>query len=151
MLRQPRRKRAPPDSPQGKLEQDILGVLEEAPKPLGAYDILPIVAGLEARRMHACQVYRALDCLIGAGLVERVESLAGYVLRGQEPSLVLICTGCGAFMRTDGKALHRALRETAERCGLACDRTIIETLGRCANCCASSLLDQETRGVGAGT
>jgi Fur family zinc uptake transcriptional regulator len=134
---QPRMKRAPPDSPQGRLERDILSVLEEAPNPLGAYDILPVVARLEARRMHASQIYRALDSLIGGGLVERVESLAGYMLRREEPSLVLICTGCGAVLRTDGTALHRMLREAAERAGFAGDRTVIETLGRCPLCAAA--------------
>ena len=139
MVRQPRTKRAPPGSPGGRLEEDILELLAATPKPLGTYDILPLVMRLEGRRIYPSQIYNALDRLIGAGLVERVESLAAYALRHQEPALVLICTRCGAVLRTDGTALHRALRNVAERKGFAIDRTIVETLGHCAACVAGKV------------
>jgi Fur family zinc uptake transcriptional regulator len=137
MPRQRRTKRARPNSPGAQIEEEILHVLAAAPKPLGAYGILSEVSRLGERRVYPIRIYHALDRLTGAGLVQRVETLAGYMLRPEEPTLVLICIGCGAVAQTDGRALHRSLREAAERKGFAVGRIISETLGLCAACAAA--------------
>jgi Fe2+ or Zn2+ uptake regulation protein len=105
MAWQPRTMRAAPDNPADRLEEHILRLLAETPKPFGAYDLLPLVMRLEKRRMYASQIYRALDRLIGAGLVERVESASGYLLRRGEATPVLICTRCGSALQAEGKTL----------------------------------------------
>jgi Fe2+ or Zn2+ uptake regulation protein len=79
-MRAPRTKdaidRASPESPGGRLEADLLSRLAAAPEPLGTYDLLPAVARLQKRAIYPHQVYRALERLIEAALVERVESLS---------------------------------------------------------------------------
>jgi Fur family zinc uptake transcriptional regulator len=103
---------------------------------LGAYDILPAVAGRSEGKVHSSQVYRALARLIEARLVARVESVSGYLLRHERPTLILVCKCCGSALQVYAEALHRMLGETAEREHFVVRRTIIEALGRCAACAA---------------
>jgi Fur family zinc uptake transcriptional regulator len=131
------KKRAPPESPGGRIEAEVLRILAAAPQPLGAYDMLPIMSRSEGRPVYPNQVYRALDRLEGARLVERVESLSRYMLRRANPAVILICTLCGGTTQVEGSALHDMLSSVAERHSFATERAIVEVLGRCGACDSS--------------
>jgi Fur family zinc uptake transcriptional regulator len=115
----------------------ILRVLATAAKPMGTYDIMPAIARLEQRSIYPNQVYRALERLIGAELVDRVEMSSGYLLRRGLRGVILICSLCGTAFQADAGPLHAALREAAERHRFNVARMIIEVSGRCPACATS--------------
>ncbi|MGD9924701.1 MAG: transcriptional repressor, partial [Pseudorhodoplanes sp.] len=79
--------------------RQVLEVLLENHKPLGAYEIIDRAARHGTR--HApITVYRALDFLIENGLAHRIESRNAYIacVHGHDPSdlvVFLICERCG--------------------------------------------------------
>lgn len=118
------------------MQKRILEVLDGLRRPMSAYDMLSAIVQIEGKPIYPNQIYGALDRLIGADLVERVESLSGYVLRRGLPGIVLICRRCGVVTKIEARAFHDALRDAAARQGFGVDRTIIEICGNCAICVA---------------
>ncbi|MDB5694232.1 MAG: transcriptional regulator [Alphaproteobacteria bacterium] len=125
---------ASPGSPAARLDAAILRVLAAAATPMGTYAIMAAIARLEERSIYPNQVYRALERLIGAELVDRVEMSSGYLLRPGLRGVILICSLCGGASQVDAGPLHEGLRKTAERHGFSVERTIIEASGRCSTC-----------------
>lgn len=60
-----------------------LAALEEIAEsgPLGAYRLMARLSSRLGRRMDPPTVYRALDFLMNAGLIARLESRSAYVVR----------------------------------------------------------------------
>ncbi|MEI2734956.1 MAG: transcriptional repressor [Rhodoblastus sp.] len=78
----------------------VLDILESARRPIGAYEMIDILAASAGRRPAPTQVYRALDFLVEQGLVHRLASRNAYLACGHgheasEPVAFLICDGCG--------------------------------------------------------
>jgi Fur family zinc uptake transcriptional regulator len=118
----------------------VYHALHSAGVPMTAYRVL------DAVRPHGISapptVYRALNRLVGEGLVHRLESLNAYVVcadpHHQHASPVFaICGACGTIGELfDAPALKRLHARAAER-GFAVNDTMIELRGRCANCRAT--------------
>lgn len=121
-------------------EQAILGVLRAARQPMTAYAILDRVrdAGISAPPT----VYRALNKMIGLGLVHRLDSINAFVTctsahAEQEPVLFAICDDCGSASEINDKSLAGLLdRQTAAQ-GFNVSHATLELHGRCGNCAGS--------------
>jgi Fur family zinc uptake transcriptional regulator len=105
--------------------------------PMKAYDLLDALRQEQANAKPPT-VYRALDFLIAAGLVHRVESLNAFMAcdgaHGDRPVLVMICASCGRALEAEpGHALHD-LAEAAARVSFEIRQTILEAIGECAEC-----------------
>ena len=121
------------------IRRRVLEIVWRGHRPTGAYAILEALH--RPRRAAAPPtVYRALDFLIGQGLVHRLESLNAYVGCPQpdagHASQFLICTGCGEVTELGDANIAAAAKRRAAAAGFAVDRLTIELAGRCPECIA---------------
>lgn len=83
-------------------------------------------------------VYRALDFLVGAGLVHRIERLAAFAActhgGAEHNAAFLVCRTCRRVAETALPRPARGLVAEAEAAGFAIERTVVEAEGICAHC-----------------
>lgn len=125
---------------------NIMGALQEATRPLSAYDLLEKLrpTGVGA----PLTIYRALEKLIAAGKVHRVETLNAFVAcrhgehHGHEPAAeaapravgFAICDACGAVEEFIDGRLFDDLAGALARTGFRPRASTVEVRGRCARC-----------------
>ncbi len=119
----------------------VLERLRDSGRALSAYEILDKVRG-DGLRAPA-QVYRALEKLIGGGLVHRLESLNAFIACAHDhgapapvtPAVVFtICTRCGGVAEHAMPGLGETLRTSLGRDGFLPGHMTVEVSGRCADC-----------------
>lgn len=127
----------------------IMAVLRAADKPMSAYAILDQLRRQGLRSPPT--VYRALERLIRAGRVHKIESLNAFVVcvhdGAQEEaarrksvlphSIFAICTGCGQVVEVDDPALCRAIARAGSQFLARADHCALEIAGHCALCAAA--------------
>lgn len=117
--------------------RQVLGIVCAAGRPLGAYEILDALrAGVPGAAPPT--VYRALDFLVGQGLVHRLETLHAFVgcAHPDEPHAgqFLICRDCGTVHELEDPAVNRSVQAAADASGFRAERPVVEISGRCARC-----------------
>jgi Fur family zinc uptake transcriptional regulator len=122
----------------------VLEKLEHASGPLSAYTLLDQLRGQGFRA--PLQVYRALDTLMKAGLVHRLESLNAFVAcaeqhdhghtHGHGMTAFAICDKCGQVTELSDIAIGERLEEWVGASGFVAKRAVIEFRGTCAKCAA---------------
>lgn len=116
----------------------VLGALEKAEGPLSAYTILDRLRDDGFRA--PLQVYRALDKLLGAGLVHRLESLNAFVVcahpncHAQGMIAFAICGTCGKVDEFSDAVMQERLGSWARENAFKAEKSIIELRGTCAGC-----------------
>ncbi len=119
------------------MRRDVLELVWRGHEPIGAYDLLD---ALRTKHPGAAPptVYRALDFLIGQGLVHRIESLNAYVgcnrPEHSHASQFLICESCGATAELNDPAIEAAVQRRAAALGFEVGRQTIEARGLCPRC-----------------
>ncbi len=82
--------------------------------------------------------YRALDFLVSAKLVHRVESLNAYIgcpsPNSHHQCQFYICTECGHVAEVSNSAVSDALNAGASDLGFVSQQPVIEVHGICKNC-----------------
>lgn len=119
------------------IREKVLAIVWKSHKPVGAYQVLD-----ELARTHKAArpptVYRALDFLIGEGLIHKIESLNAYLGCGEagvpHTSQFLICRDCGTAEEIVDPALDKALDAAARRARFTVERKVVEIAGLCARC-----------------
>ena len=123
------------------LRRRVLELIWDRHKPVRAYDLLD---QLRAERRGAAPptVYRALDFLLDAGLIHRIESLNAYFGCGGPTSShggqFLICGECGRVAELDDAEISDRVAERARLLGFAVQRQTIEIMGLCGHCAAGA-------------
>lgn len=119
------------------LRRRVLEIVWSSHKPIGAYDILGVLAD-ERGSAAPPTVYRALDFLLENGLVHRIESLNAFVgctkPEHDHAWQFLICRACGQATEISDAELEKAITRAAERDGFTIQRRTIELAGLCASC-----------------
>ena len=119
------------------LRRRVLELVWEEHKPVGAYDILERLSG-EGRTAAPPTVYRALDFLIDAGLVHRLDSLNAFIgcpdPTGNHAGQFLICEQCRAVVELDDDEIAGVLQSKAEAMGFSVTRQMMEIQGLCESC-----------------
>lgn len=116
----------------------VLKALSRADGPMSAYGILDLLRGDGFRA--PLQVYRALDKLVGAGLVHRLESLNAFVVcqhpdcDGHATMAFTICDQCGDVREVEDASLARRLKSLAGAAGFSLRTCVVELRGLCAEC-----------------
>ena len=120
------------------LRREVLGLILDSGGPAGAYDLLD---RLKATRRRAAPptVYRALDFLIGHGLIHRLESLSAFVgciahEHEEHAAQFLICRTCSRVIELEDREVAHALADAAARAGFSVGHATIEAEGLCAGC-----------------
>ncbi len=115
----------------------VLEIVWQNHKPLGAYDILAVLAA-EGRSSAPPTVYRALEFLLEQGLVHRLSSLNAFVgcsRPGHTGSgQFLICRSCGNAAELNDEGVEGAITRSAASQGFAVHGHTVEIDGVCPDC-----------------
>jgi Fur family transcriptional regulator, zinc uptake regulator len=119
--------------------QRALDILIEANRPVGAYEMIDLMADAGGKRPAPVSVYRALAFLLDHGLAHRLESKNAFVVCGhahgaEEPVVFLICEGCGEVKEATSAGLSRELSALTGAAGFRARTRVVEIAGRCARC-----------------
>jgi Fur family zinc uptake transcriptional regulator len=122
--------------------QRILDELCAAGRPVGAYEMIDILADGTGKRPAPISVYRALDFLVDNGLVHRLASRNAFLACAhghgeREPVVFLICDACGAVAEATSASVNRGLASAAGDVGFSPRAQVIEVAGLCAKCKAA--------------
>lgn len=126
--------------PQGltKNQRLVLAALMQANRPQSAYTLLDHLRDDGFRA--PLQVYRALNKLIAAGLVHRLESINSFVAcahpheHGHGLVAFAICDQCGQIEEFSDATVEKHLKDWAIAHTFRLSQTIIELRGTCADC-----------------
>src|SRR5215211_5946137 len=95
--------------------------MRSATRPLSAYQVLGQIAG--SRIKAPTQVYRALEGLLSAKLIHRVETLNAYLCCDRAPHnhdiAFAICDTCGSVKEIPLKPVESALKGSIAAQGFA--------------------------------
>ena len=119
--------------------QRILDELCAAGRPVGAYEMIDILADHTGKRPAPVSVYRAMDFLVENGLVHRLASRNAFLACAHGPGereavLFLICDACGSVTEATSAGVNRGLTAAAHEAGFTPRARIIELTGLCAKC-----------------
>ena len=119
------------------LRRRVLGLVWESHKPAGAYEILERL-GKEGQSAAPPTVYRALDFLIEAGLVHRLDSLNAYIgcpdPSNSHAGQFLICRECRSVVELDDSEIDELVRAKVKGLGFMPENQVLEIQGLCGNC-----------------
>lgn len=121
------------------IRRRILEIVWRAHEPIGAYAILAELAKERAKAAPPT-VYRALEFLMAAGLVHRLDSLNAFI-GCEEPAQphvaqFLVCRACHRVAEIDDPSLNRVLGEKSRAMGFRIEPTSLEIKGLCSECAA---------------
>ena len=124
------------------LRRRVLEEVAGSHTAVGAYDILDRLARAGGRRLAPISVYRALDSLVEAGMVHRLESRNAFFAchaahAGDRRQIVLACEACGAVAEVAGEPVFDGIAAAARATGFATSRTLVEVIGACRRCAAA--------------
>ena len=122
------------------IRRQVLEVLLESHKPLGAYEIMDR-SSVRGGRPAPITIYRALDFLRDNGLVHRIESRNAFLAcigdHGEAATVFLICERCGAVGEASSASVAETLQAAARAVGFTPKARVIEITGVCAHCVAA--------------
>lgn len=109
---------------------------------VGAYEVLDRLAK-KGTRLAPISVYRALDALLEAGVVHRLESKNAYFACGRlhhprtgRRPMFLSCEICGSVIETDGEDIFKSIDGAARGANFEPRVKFVEVSGTCQSCAA---------------
>ena len=117
----------------------VFQYLQSQERPASAYDILE---GLRDDGVAASTtVYRALEKLLEAGKVHKIESLNAWTVccgghDGRTP-VFAICDDCGTVTEHVDDDFAKSIAALSKRTGFAPNHSVLELHGRCSDCSTS--------------
>jgi len=132
-----------------ELRRHVFELVWQSHTPVGAYDVLErLSAG--SRKAQPPTVYRALEFLLGQGLIHRIESLNAYIgcaVPGDDHAgQFLICRDCGVAAELVDQRIDDAIGKGAAAAGFSIERPTVELEGVCARCRRSTGPSKKDRG-----
>ena len=123
------------------LREQVLQLVWQSHKPLGAYailDLLSVANGATGQRPAPPTVYRALEFLLENGLVHRINSLNAFIgcnhPLAHHSSLFLICRNCETAIEITDPAISSAIHRAAQSARFTEQSACVEISGLCPNC-----------------
>lgn len=120
------------------LREQVLRLIWQSHQPLGAYDLLDMLANASSRRVAPPTVYRALEFLLDVGLIHRINSLNAYIgcpsPSTEHPSYFLICTQCKMASECNSSDLSLHIESLGKEQGFMIQKQWLEVLGLCQEC-----------------
>lgn len=124
-----------------KLRQQVFGEIASTHASIGAYEILEKLAE-KGTRLAPISVYRAIDALIDAGVIHRLESKNAYFAcrrldhdfeKSGRP-LVLACERCGTVAEVDSQGIFDTIDTIADQAQFKPRVRFVEVSGLCPKC-----------------
>jgi Fur family transcriptional regulator, zinc uptake regulator len=110
---------------------------------VGAYDIIDQLSR-KGTRLAPVSVYRAIDALLTAGVVHRLESRNAFFAchashASERQNVVLACGTCGIVVEVEGDAVFTAIDAIVTTHRFEMAARVVEVAGRCAHCAEAVL------------
>lgn len=119
------------------IRRRVLELVWGSHKPIGAYDLLARL-GDDARAAAPPTVYRALDFLVEAGLVHRLDSLNAFIgcpdPADRHAGQFLICRECRSVTELGDTDIEALVEAKASSEGFTAIRQMLEIEGLCERC-----------------
>jgi Fur family transcriptional regulator, zinc uptake regulator len=120
------------------LRRSVFQEIAASHRAVGAYEVLDRLAR-RGERVAPISVYRAIDALLAAGIVHRLESRNAFFACHAEHDtrqhqLVLACEICGLIAEIDGTKAFGVIDKTAQSARFSVRGAVVEVWGLCANC-----------------
>ncbi len=120
------------------LRKQVLELIWQSHKPMGAYDLINMLADVSEKTIAPPTVYRALDFLLEVGLIHRINSLNAYIgcmePSTKHPSYFLICTQCHTASECNDNGLSEQINNLSQENDFVIEKQWLEVLGLCRNC-----------------
>jgi Fur family zinc uptake transcriptional regulator len=120
-----------------RIRRRVLELVWNSHKPVGAYDILGSL-NQDGKKAAPPTVYRALDFLIEANLVHRLDSINAYVGCADPGSAhtgqFLICRECRSVAELDDADIDSLVRQKVSDLGFSAIHQVLEIQGLCQDC-----------------
>ncbi len=125
------------------LRLQVLELIWQNHKPLGAYTLMEMLAKASTRRVAPPTVYRALDFLLEQGLIHRINVLNAFIgcpsPGTRHQSYFLICRACNIAIELDEPTLGQQILAVAGEAGFRVETQALEVSGLCANCAGANV------------
>lgn len=124
------------------LRLQVLELIWQNHKPLGAYTLMEMLAKANTRRVAPPTVYRALDFLLEQGLIHRINVLNAFIgcpsPGTKHQSHFLICRACNIAIELDEPHLGQQIQQVARDAGFTVEAQALEVSGLCGNCAGAA-------------
>lgn len=122
------------------LRRKVFEEIAQTTTSVGAYEVLDRLAK-KGTRLAPISVYRALDALLEAGVVHRLESKNAYFAcsrlhlprTGRRP-IFLSCEHCGSVIETDGDDIFKSIDAASRQAKFEPRVKFVEVSGTCLDC-----------------
>jgi Fur family zinc uptake transcriptional regulator len=119
------------------IRRQVLEIVWGAHHPIGAYDVLQKLQE-QGHKPAPPTAYRALDFLVSAQLIHRIESLNSFIgcpsPGASHQCQFYICRECGHIAEVSNSNVAEALSEGAKGLGFKSQQPVIEVHGICKDC-----------------
>ena len=122
-----------------KLRQDVFQEIASTYTSIGAYDILARLAE-KGTRLAPISIYRAIDALLEAGVIHRLESKNAYFAcrrldhaTGRRP-IFLACERCNAVQEVDSEGMFDTIDRLSRAASFQPRVKFVEVSGLCRSC-----------------
>jgi Fur family transcriptional regulator, zinc uptake regulator len=122
-----------------KLRHDVFQEIASTYTSIGAYDVLARLAE-KGTRLAPISVYRAIDALIEAGVIHRLESKNAYFAcrkldhaTGRRP-IFLSCERCSAVQEVDSEGIFETIDRASRAANFQPRVKFVEVSGLCRSC-----------------
>lgn len=120
-----------------EIRKHILKLICASHKAIGAYELLDLFREQDPKAKPVT-IYRALDFLMEAGLVHKIESLNAFIAclqaEHQHKSAILICDQCKNAYEIDATSVYENLFSLSEAVKFKPQYLTLELHGICASC-----------------
>ena len=121
------------------LRRRVLEKIAGSHTAVGAYDLLDRLARPGERRLAPISVYRALDSLVDAGIVHRLESRNAYFAChaphvNRQRHMALVCDACAKVVEVTAAGLYDSIDAASDANGFQLKSAVAEGSGLCATC-----------------
>jgi len=126
------------------LRKQVLLLIWQSHKPLGAYTLIDMLAESEQRRVAPPTVYRALEFLLELELIHRINSLNAYIgcvspqshhgSSSTAANYFFICSQCHNSQEVIDTALGKAISNAGQPFDFVSQQQWLEVTGLCRDC-----------------
>lgn len=122
-----------------RLRQDVFAEIAATHASIGAYDILARLAE-KGTRLAPISIYRAIDALLAAGVIHRLESKNAYFAcrrvdhrTGRRP-IFLACEKCNAVQEVNSDGIFETIDRASRAASFQPRVKFVEVSGLCRAC-----------------
>lgn len=129
----------------------VLMLLWQSHRPLGAYQVQGQLSKLLSKPIAPPTVYRAIEFLLGLGLIHRLASLNAYIgcpfPSSHHSNLFMICNICGSAAELADAVLNEVLQSASDKANFDLQNQSVELFGRCPQCVLNNISDEYSHDI----